>query len=136
MTGCAVEPCASAPSASILSPGIPLLFMGEEYDESHPFQFFTDHIDPVIADATRAGRRREFARFAAFAGHDVPDPQDPATFARSKSWTVRTATRCTAATTGCCSSSGGVSATAPSVGLQSTRSVGYSLSDVTPWSWS
>ena len=58
--------------------------MGEEYDETHPFQFFTDHIDPAIAEATREGRRREFARFAAFAGEDVPDPQDVETFERSK----------------------------------------------------
>ena len=39
----------------------PLLFMGEEYGETAPFQFFTDHIDPAIAAATREGRRREFA---------------------------------------------------------------------------
>ncbi|HZP31438.1 MAG TPA: alpha-amylase family glycosyl hydrolase [Acidimicrobiia bacterium] len=69
---------------SILSRGTPLLFMGEEYDEHRPFTFFTDHIDPAIARATREGRRREFARFAAFAGDDLPDPQDPATFAAAK----------------------------------------------------
>ena len=69
---------------SILAPGVPLLFMGEEYDESRPFQFFTDHIDPEIARATREGRRREFERFAAFAGEDVPDPQNIQTFLRSK----------------------------------------------------
>jgi maltooligosyltrehalose trehalohydrolase len=69
---------------SILAPGIPLLFMGEEYDESHPFQFFADHIDPEIARATREGRRREFAAFAAFAGEDIPDPQAAETYERSK----------------------------------------------------
>ena len=69
---------------SILAPGIPLLFMGEDYDESHPFMFFTDHIDPAIAQATRDGRRKEFAHFAAFAGEDVPDPQALATFTESK----------------------------------------------------
>jgi maltooligosyltrehalose trehalohydrolase len=69
---------------SILAPGIPLLFMGEEYDESHPFQFFADHIDPDIARATREGRRREFAKFAAFAHEDVPDPGARETFERSK----------------------------------------------------
>jgi maltooligosyltrehalose trehalohydrolase len=58
--------------------------MGEEYGERHPFQFFTDHIDPEIAEATREGRRREFEHFASFAGEDVPDPQDAATFERSK----------------------------------------------------
>jgi maltooligosyltrehalose trehalohydrolase len=69
---------------AILSAGTPLLFMGEEYDEAHPFQFFTDHDDPAIAEATRAGRREEFARFAAFARDSVPDPQDVETFRRSK----------------------------------------------------
>jgi maltooligosyltrehalose trehalohydrolase len=69
---------------AILAPGIPLLFMGEEYDESHPFLFFADHIDPEVAAATRDGRRREFARFAAFADEAVPDPGDVATFARSR----------------------------------------------------
>ena len=58
--------------------------MGEEYGEPSPFQFFTDHIDPVIADATREGRKREFAGYSAFSGDDVPDPQDPETFRRSK----------------------------------------------------
>jgi maltooligosyltrehalose trehalohydrolase len=69
---------------SILSPCTPLLFMGEEYDEAHPFQFFTDHIDPLFADATREGRKREFAGFAGFSGDDVPDPQALETFQRSK----------------------------------------------------
>jgi maltooligosyltrehalose trehalohydrolase len=61
----------------------PLLFMGEEYGERSPFQFFTDHVDPTIAEATREGRKREFAAYVAFSG-DVPDPQDPETFRRSK----------------------------------------------------
>lgn len=68
----------------LLSPFTPMLFMGEEYGESAPFQFFTDHIDEEIAVATREGRRREFAGFAGFAAEDVPDPQDPATFERSR----------------------------------------------------
>jgi maltooligosyltrehalose trehalohydrolase len=62
----------------------PLLFMGEEHDEEAPFQFFTDHIDPRIADATREGRKREFAAFASFSGADVPDPQAKATYERSR----------------------------------------------------
>jgi maltooligosyltrehalose trehalohydrolase len=66
-----------------LAPFTPMLFQGEDYGERAPFQFFSDHIDPEIADATREGRRREFAAFAEF-GEEVPDPQDPATFARSK----------------------------------------------------
>jgi maltooligosyltrehalose trehalohydrolase len=68
----------------LLSPFTPMLFMGEEYGERAPFQFFSDHIDKRIATATREGRRREFAAFAAFAGEEVPDPQDPATFEASK----------------------------------------------------
>ncbi|HZE06821.1 MAG TPA: malto-oligosyltrehalose trehalohydrolase [Solirubrobacteraceae bacterium] len=79
-------PAAARPLAAfctLLSPFIPLLFMGEEYGELAPFQFFSDHIDAAIADATREGRRREFASFAGF-DRDLPDPEDPQTFARSK----------------------------------------------------
>jgi maltooligosyltrehalose trehalohydrolase len=68
---------------TLLSPYTPMLFMGEEYGEPAPFQFFTDHIDEEIAIATRDGRRREFASFARFAGEEAPDPQDPETFVRS-----------------------------------------------------
>ncbi len=73
-----------AAAVTLFSPCTPLLFMGEEYLEQHPFQFFTDHIDPRIAEATRAGRRKEFESFAAFSGEDVPDPQAVETFLRSK----------------------------------------------------
>ncbi len=66
----------------ILSPFTPMIFMGEEHAETRPFLFFTDHIDPFIADATREGRRHEFREFAGFED-EIPDPQDPATFARS-----------------------------------------------------
>jgi maltooligosyltrehalose trehalohydrolase len=79
-------PAAARPLAAfctLLSPFIPLLFMGEEYGELAPFQFFTNHIDADIAQATREGRRSEFAAFAQFAA-DIPDPEDPATFERSK----------------------------------------------------
>ena len=72
-----------AAAVVLFSPFTPLLFQGEEYGETAPFQYFTDHIDPVIADATREGRRREFARFAGFSG-ELPDPQDEATFERSR----------------------------------------------------
>jgi maltooligosyltrehalose trehalohydrolase len=68
---------------TLLSPFVPQLFMGEEYGELAPFQFFSNHIDEEIAVATREGRRAEFASFAAFGG-EVPDPEDPATFERSK----------------------------------------------------
>jgi maltooligosyltrehalose trehalohydrolase len=69
---------------TLVAPFVPLLFMGEEYGEPAPFQFFSDHIDPEIAQATREGRRSEFASFAAFSREEIPDPQDPATFERSK----------------------------------------------------
>jgi maltooligosyltrehalose trehalohydrolase len=69
---------------TLLSPFVPMLWMGDEYGETAPFQFFTDHIDEDIAVATREGRRREFSAFAAFSGEEVPDPQDPDTFLRSK----------------------------------------------------
>jgi maltooligosyltrehalose trehalohydrolase len=68
----------------LLSPYTPMLFMGEEHGDDAPFQFFSDHIDEEIAVATREGRRREFASFARFSGEEVPDPQDPATFERSR----------------------------------------------------
>ena len=68
---------------TLLSPFTPMIFQGEEYGETAPFQFFSDHIDDDIATATREGRRREFAAFAQF-GEEVPDPQDPATFQASK----------------------------------------------------
>ncbi|HEY2602618.1 MAG TPA: malto-oligosyltrehalose trehalohydrolase [Thermoleophilaceae bacterium] len=68
---------------TLLAPFVPMLFMGEEYGENAPFQFFSDHIDEKIATATREGRRREFAAFARF-DEEIPDPQDPATFEASK----------------------------------------------------
>ncbi|MDX6512162.1 MAG: maltooligosyltrehalose trehalohydrolase, partial [Gaiellaceae bacterium] len=73
-----------AAACTLFSPCTPLLFMGEEYAEPNPFQFFTDHIDPFIADATREGRRREFEAFSSFSGEEVPDPQAEETFLRSK----------------------------------------------------
>ena len=71
-------------AVTLFAPQTPLLFQGEEYGEQRPFLFFTDHIDPAIADATREGRRREFAAFTAFSGEEVPDPQAPETFEGSK----------------------------------------------------
>ncbi len=68
---------------TLLAPFTPMLFMGEEYGERQPFQFFSDHIDAKIATATREGRRREFAAFAQF-GEEIPDPQAVETFERSK----------------------------------------------------
>jgi maltooligosyltrehalose trehalohydrolase len=68
---------------TLLAPFVPLLFMGEEYGEPAPFQFFSDHIDEEIARATREGRRREFAAFAQF-DEEIPNPQAPETFERSR----------------------------------------------------
>jgi maltooligosyltrehalose trehalohydrolase len=68
----------------LFSLNTPLLFMGEEHDEPAPFRFFTDHIDPFIADATREGRKREFAAFTSFSGEEIPDPQALETFDASK----------------------------------------------------
>lgn len=65
----------------LLAPYVPLLFMGEEYGASTPFQFFTSHGDPALIEAVRQGRQSEFAAFR-WQG-EVPDPHDPATFARS-----------------------------------------------------
>jgi maltooligosyltrehalose trehalohydrolase len=64
----------------LLSPQTPLLFMGQEYDETNPFQFFTDYGDPALQNAVSEGRRNEFKDFDF---QDVPDPQDRATFERS-----------------------------------------------------
>jgi maltooligosyltrehalose trehalohydrolase len=71
-----------AAGAVLLSPFIPLLFMGEEYGETAPFQYFVSHSDPALIAATRKGRQEEFAAFG-WQG-EVPDPQDEATFLRSK----------------------------------------------------
>ncbi|MGZ4477050.1 MAG: malto-oligosyltrehalose trehalohydrolase [Nocardioidaceae bacterium] len=80
-----VDPGRLACGAAILltAPWTPMLFMGEEWGAGTPWQFFTDHTDPAIAAATREGRRAEFGSHG-WAAEDVPDPQDPATFTRSK----------------------------------------------------
>ncbi|MGN6694539.1 MAG: malto-oligosyltrehalose trehalohydrolase, partial [Aquihabitans sp.] len=78
----AVRPLAMA--CTLFAPSIPMLFMGEERDEPAPFQFFSDHQDDFLADATREGRRREFASFTQASGTEVPDPQDEQTVLRSK----------------------------------------------------
>src|SRR5256885_1202713 len=65
-----------------LPPFVPLLFMGEEYGETAPFQYFTSHSDPALVEAVRKGRREEFAPFGW--ADRVPDPQDENTFERSR----------------------------------------------------
>ena len=75
----------------LLSPHIPLLFMGEEYGETRPFLFFTD-FHGELADAVREGRRREFAGFGAFtdASAPLPDPNAWETFEASRlDWSER-----------------------------------------------
>ena len=62
---------------TLLSPFTPMLFMGEEHGEAAPFQFFSDHIDEEIAVATREGRRREFAAFAAVRRRGGARPAGP-----------------------------------------------------------
>lgn len=71
-----------AAGAVLLSPYVPMLFMGEEYAEDAPFQYFVSHGDPALIEAVRQGRREEFAAFH-WQG-ELPDPQDEATFQRSK----------------------------------------------------
>ena len=69
----------------LLSPHIPLMFMGEDWGETRPFLFFAG-FEGDLGRAVTEGRRREFADFPAFAGHtgDIPDPVDPANFAASR----------------------------------------------------
>jgi maltooligosyltrehalose trehalohydrolase len=71
-----------AASLLLLSPYVPLIFMGEEYGEINPFQYFVHHSDPDLLEAVRKGRREEFAAFGWDA--EVPDPAAEETFARSQ----------------------------------------------------
>ncbi|MBI4286778.1 MAG: malto-oligosyltrehalose trehalohydrolase [Chloroflexi bacterium] len=71
-----------AAAVVLLSPFVPLIFMGEEFGETAPFQYFTSHSDPALIEAVRRGRREEFTAFR-WQG-EPPDPQDEATFLRCK----------------------------------------------------
>jgi maltooligosyltrehalose trehalohydrolase len=71
-----------AAGSVILAPYIPLLFMGEEYADTSPFQYFVDHGDPQLIEAVRKGRSEEFAHY--FKGKEPPDPQDPSAYECSK----------------------------------------------------
>jgi maltooligosyltrehalose trehalohydrolase len=78
-----VDRLAVAAVLTLTAPGTPMLFMGEEWGASSPWQFFTSHPEEWLGEAVRNGRTEEFAKM----GWDesiVPDPQDPATFERSK----------------------------------------------------
>jgi maltooligosyltrehalose trehalohydrolase len=77
----------------LLSPEVPMLFMGEEFDASTPFMYFCD-FQPELAQAVAEGRRQEFKRFAAFANEaaraKIPDPNDEMTFTACKlKWAER-----------------------------------------------
>ncbi|MFC3692818.1 malto-oligosyltrehalose trehalohydrolase [Chenggangzhangella methanolivorans] len=72
----------AATAAFLLCPQIPMIFMGEEVASETPFLFFTDFQDE-LADAVREGRRKEFSKFAAFAGEEIPDPNAKSTFEAS-----------------------------------------------------
>ena len=65
------------------SPYTAMLFMSEEWGSSRPFQFFTSHPEPELARATAEGRKAEFAHHG-WEADEIPDPQDPQTFSRSK----------------------------------------------------
>lgn len=67
---------------TLTAPGTPMLFMGEEWGASTPWQFFTSHPEPELGKATAEGRIAEFERMG-WDPDQVPDPQDPATFERS-----------------------------------------------------
>jgi maltooligosyltrehalose trehalohydrolase len=71
-----------AAAVVLLSPYVPMLFMGEEYGEPAPFQYFVSHEDKGLIEAVRKGREEEFARFQWAA--KLPDPQAEDTFLRSK----------------------------------------------------
>jgi maltooligosyltrehalose trehalohydrolase len=71
-----------AAAAVLLSPYLPLLFMGEEYGEDTPFYFFSDHLDQRLRDELREGRKKEFETFDW--GGEPPDPQDEGVFLQSK----------------------------------------------------
>lgn len=65
------------------APFLPMLFQGEEWAASSPFLYFTDHSDPELAGAVKQGRREEFAAFG-WQADQIPDPQNEATFLRSR----------------------------------------------------
>ena len=67
----------------LTAPFVPMLFQGEEWAASTPFQYFTDHEDKELGRLVSEGRRKEFAAFG-WAPEDVPDPQDAETFERSR----------------------------------------------------
>lgn len=73
----------AAAAVVLLSPFVPMLFQGEEWGAGTPFQFFSSHQDEALAGATSEGRMSEFRAFG-WSPEEVPDPQDPRTYLRSK----------------------------------------------------
>ncbi|BAZ69709.1 MAG: malto-oligosyltrehalose trehalohydrolase [Pelatocladus maniniholoensis HA4357-MV3] len=77
-------------AAVLLSPYVPLLFMGEEYGETAPFLYFVSHSDPDLIKGVREGRKAEFAAFFEIYGQEAPDPQAVETMKRSRlNWEKR-----------------------------------------------
>lgn len=75
--------------AVMVAPYLPMLFMGEEYSEPHPFLYFVSHTDPELVAAVRKGRKEEFAAF--HIEGEAPDPQSQETFNQSKlQWSLLT----------------------------------------------
>jgi maltooligosyltrehalose trehalohydrolase len=68
---------------NLMTPFTPMLFMGEEWGATTPWQFFTSHPEHDLGEATAKGRIEEFANMG-WDPEQVPDPQDPETFQRSK----------------------------------------------------
>lgn len=83
--GAVVDESALKAVAALLltAPFTPMIFQGEEWAAGSPFLYFTDHADPTLGEAVRAGRRQEFAAFG-WDPEDIPDPQDVNTFLRSR----------------------------------------------------
>jgi maltooligosyltrehalose trehalohydrolase len=78
-----VERAKMAAAVVLLGPFVPMLFQGEEWACSSPFQYFADHHDPELARLVSEGRRREFSAFG-WDPESIPDPESEATFAASK----------------------------------------------------
>jgi maltooligosyltrehalose trehalohydrolase len=82
-TRLSIDPLKVSQALVLLSPNVPLLFMGEEYGETAPFQYFIEHGDSALIEAVRQGRCREFSRFD-WNPNEIPDPQERSTFERCR----------------------------------------------------
>ena len=113
----------------LLAPGVPLLFMGEEYGDPAPFPYFIDHGDPALVEAVRVGRAEEFAAFAGTGG--VLDADAQATFDAAAS-TPRCVTRVTIGAGGPCTVlSSGCDGRNPALGRSPRSAVrAFAASDV------